>query len=60
MNPQKKARLESAGFKFTTVSAWLGLTQAESHEIEIGIALTFLLCGLRERSGLPSLAQPGS
>ena len=52
MDPQKKARLEAAGFTFTTVSKWLDLTQAESHEIEIGLALRFLLRGLRKRTGL--------
>ena len=52
MDPDKKARLEAAGVTFTTVSKWLGLTQAESHEIEIRVALTFFLCSVRERSGL--------
>jgi len=52
MDPQKKARLEAAGFTFTTVSEWLGLAQAESHRIEIGLALRFLLRGLRKRAGL--------
>ena len=52
MDPQKKARLEAAGFRFTTVSEWLGLTQAESHHIEIALALRFLLRNLRKRTGL--------
>lgn len=52
MDPQKKARLEAAGFTFTTVSEWLGLTQAESHRIEIGLALRFLLRSVRKRAGL--------
>ena len=51
-DPQKKARLEAAGFKFATVSEWLGLTQAESHRIEIRLALTFFLRSVRERSEL--------
>ena len=49
MDPQKKARLKTAGFKFATVSEWLGLTQAESHHIEIKQALRFLLRSLRAR-----------
>jgi DNA-binding XRE family transcriptional regulator len=52
MDPQKKARLEAAGYTFTTVSEWLGLTQAESHKIEIALALRFLLRRLRKRAGL--------
>jgi transcriptional regulator with XRE-family HTH domain len=52
MDPQKKARLEAAGVTFTAASEWLGLTQAESHEIEIGLALRFLLRDLRKRAGL--------
>jgi transcriptional regulator with XRE-family HTH domain len=52
MDPQKKARLEAAGYTFTTVSEWLGLTQAESHKIEIALALRFLLRSLRKRAGL--------
>jgi transcriptional regulator with XRE-family HTH domain len=52
MDPQKKAHLEAAGVKFTTVSDWLGLTQAESDHIEIGLALRFLLRGMRKRAGL--------
>jgi transcriptional regulator with XRE-family HTH domain len=52
MDPQKKARLKAAGFRFTTVSEWLGLTQAESHHIEIALALRFLLRNLRKRAGL--------
>ena len=52
MDPQKKARLEAAGVKFTSVSTWLGLTQAESHHIEIGLALRFFLRGVRKRAGL--------
>jgi transcriptional regulator with XRE-family HTH domain len=52
MDLQKKARLEAAGVRFTTVSDWLGLTQAESHHIEIGLALRFLLRDLRKRAGL--------
>jgi transcriptional regulator with XRE-family HTH domain len=52
MYPEKKARLEAAGFTFTTASEWLGLTQAESDRIEIGLALRFLLRGVRKRAGL--------
>jgi transcriptional regulator with XRE-family HTH domain len=52
MDPRKKARLEAAGVTFATASEWLGLTQAESHEIEIGLALRFLLRDLRKRAGL--------
>ncbi|HEV7588537.1 MAG TPA: helix-turn-helix transcriptional regulator [Longimicrobium sp.] len=52
MDSQKKARLEAAGFRFATVSEWLGLTQAESHHIEIALALRFLLRDLRKRARL--------
>ncbi|HVG43096.1 MAG TPA: helix-turn-helix transcriptional regulator [Longimicrobium sp.] len=52
MDVKEKARMEEFGYVVTTASEWLGLTQAESHEIEIGIALTFFLCSVRERSGL--------
>jgi DNA-binding XRE family transcriptional regulator len=48
--------LEGDGSTAMTVSEWLGLSQAESDEIEITLALTFFLCSVRERSGL-SLAQ---
>ena len=52
MDPQKKARLEAAGFRFTTVSEWLGLSQAESDYIEIALALRALLREVRKRAGL--------
>jgi transcriptional regulator with XRE-family HTH domain len=52
MDPKKKARLEAAGFRFTTVSEWLGLTQAESHRIEMGLALRSFLREVRKRAGL--------
>jgi transcriptional regulator with XRE-family HTH domain len=52
MDPEKRARLAAAGFVATTVSEWLGLTQAESHHIEIKQALRFLLRSLRARLGL--------
>jgi transcriptional regulator with XRE-family HTH domain len=52
MDPQKKARLEAAGFGFTTVSEWLGLTRAESHRIETGVALRSFLREVRKRAGL--------
>jgi transcriptional regulator with XRE-family HTH domain len=51
MNAKGKAGTEDSGY-VTTVSEWLGLTQAESDEIEISVALTFFLCSVRERSGL--------
>jgi transcriptional regulator with XRE-family HTH domain len=56
MNADEKVRLEEFGYVVTTASEWLGLTQAESGEIEISLALTFFLCSVRERSGL-SVAQ---
>jgi len=52
MDPEKRARLAAAGFVATTVSEWLGLTQAESHHIEIKQALRFFLRSLRARLGL--------
>jgi transcriptional regulator with XRE-family HTH domain len=52
MDPERRRELESHGYVVTTASKWLGLTQAESHEIEIRLALTFFLCSVRERSGL--------
>jgi len=56
MNADEKVRLEEGGYFVTTASEWLGLTQAESGEIEMSLALTFFLCSVRERSGL-SVAQ---
>jgi len=56
MNADEKIRSEEFGYVVTTASEWLGLTQAESGEIEISLALTFFLCSVRERSGL-SVAQ---
>jgi transcriptional regulator with XRE-family HTH domain len=51
MHAKEKDDTEDTGY-VTTVSEWLGLTQAESDEIEISVALTFFLCSVRERSGL--------
>jgi transcriptional regulator with XRE-family HTH domain len=52
MDPERRRELESYGYVVTTASEWLGLTQAESHEIEIRVALTSFLCSIRERAGL--------
>src|SRR5215218_1828782 len=52
MDPEKRARLAAAGFVTTTVSEWLGLTQSQSHHIEIKQALRFHLRSLRARLGL--------
>ena len=52
MDAQRKAQLEAEGFVVTAASAWLGLTAAEHHEIEIGLALRAFLKHVRERSGL--------
>ena len=52
MDTKQKAHMDEFGYVAMTASEWLGLTQAESDEIEIGIALTFFLCSVRERSGL--------
>jgi transcriptional regulator with XRE-family HTH domain len=52
MDPEKRRKLEGYGYVVTTAAEWLGLTQAESHQIEIALALRFLLRSLRKRAGL--------
>jgi transcriptional regulator with XRE-family HTH domain len=52
MNPGQKAQLEAEGYYDTTVAEWLGLTQAESDDIEIRRALARMLQCVRERAGL--------
>jgi hypothetical protein len=38
MNAEKKARLEAAGYKFTTTTNWLDLTPEDEAEIESRLA----------------------
>lgn len=52
MNPEQKAQLEADGYYVTTAAEWLGLTQAESDEVEIRIVLAKFLRFARERAGL--------
>ena len=47
MDSKTKARLEAAGFKFTTVREFLGLTPEENELVETRVALAKLVHNLR-------------
>lgn len=52
MNPEKRKRLEAAGWKFTTVQEFLNLSDADMAYIETKLAMTKALRELRQRKKL--------
>ena len=52
MDSETKARLEAAGFEFTTVREFLGLTPEENELVETRVALAKLLHQLRVASAM--------
>ncbi|HZF13312.1 MAG TPA: helix-turn-helix transcriptional regulator [Thermoanaerobaculia bacterium] len=48
MDPDRKSRLEAAGFKFGTVGELFGLTQAEEELVEMKVAISEAIRELRE------------
>jgi predicted XRE-type DNA-binding protein len=48
MDPDRKSRLEAAGFKFGTVGELFGLTEAEEELIEMKVAVAEAIRELRE------------
>src|SRR5436305_6319884 len=52
MDPDRKHRLEAAGFKFGSVGELFGLTEAEEELIEMKVALAEAIRYLREASSL--------
>jgi len=52
MTKAKRARLKAAGFRFTTATEFLGLTQAESRMVELRVRIGRRIRSLRERQAL--------
>ena len=52
MNPEKKRKLEAAGFRDTTVTEFLGLTPEDEAWIEMKLALTRRLREVRKETGV--------
>jgi predicted XRE-type DNA-binding protein len=52
MDPDRKRRLEEAGFKFGTVGELFGLTEAEEELIEMKVAVAEAIRDLREARSL--------
>jgi predicted transcriptional regulator len=52
MDPDRKSRLEAAGFKFGTVGELFGLTEAEEELVEMKVAVAEAIRELREMHSL--------
>jgi len=52
MDPDRKRRLEAAGFRFGTVGELFGLTEAEEELIEMKVAVAEAIHDLREAHSL--------
>jgi DNA-binding XRE family transcriptional regulator len=52
MDPDRKGRLEAAGFKFGTVGELFGLTEAEEELVEMKVAVAEAIRELREMHSL--------
>lgn len=59
MNPEKKARLEKAGWKVGTPAELLGLSSAEAAYVELRLRLSDAVRGLRRKKKLSQTALAG-
>ena len=59
MDKKKRAALEAAGYRFTTVKEFLGLSEAEAELVELRVRAVAAIRKLRESRGLsqPELAK---